>query len=794
MLAFFVISKAPTIPYVNLFPEIYYSGAIITIFITCFLLYKKSITLLGKKIFIYFKKIIPVIELFLKKKFPKDIPTKWLFALLVILFITHYHQLIQLYFQSDEWYSFRTYLEPLRSMWWPFNGLVYGFYNPQKFGFHFSPIVDFIYVLTFRIVGLNHYFYLIVFAIVHIINALLLYKLVFELSKNKQLSFISSLFFLLSVNHHQAYTWIAAATGTTLAVTFMISTLLYFFRFISSKKTKDLYLTSLFTLLALFTKETSFILIPALIIFYFIFYKRSVKSIIQDFKFIWIIVGIFVGMRIITSASADVTQHKIVVIKEFITNLSYISIYDFIGDLIYRYITFSLKIVSQLFIPAERFLAFIKWFTEKQFPYFNQEASIGGTNYLMFVQSAAYEFTSYIATLLLLLGISILKINKKLCTIAFILILSGVIPVVGITYMFPWWKYSAMIDSRHFYHLAIGGSIIFGLILIRLSEVIFIKNLLRRNIFLTIMLITWVIWQFFMIRQDLRNLIIDANQRKIIIKTLREKIPEPPKKMIIYTTSNKSYYGFGYWMLPFQTAFAHMLPELFGKPYHSKGNNYPLSFYGPTYLPTGGLVTQGYFEDDGYGIGYYLDEISMIKTLEKHNYTAEMVYGFDYDGDAFVLKDITDTTRKNINAILTSRKQFKKWKRISNEEQKLSFQVDPTWTVEKLDKKYIISSPEGLVLEIEVFTNESMEQFSTFVSKQIIYDMEIGSDYKIDYMENDLDTDHVIYLPNSSQNTIYTVAGNNVMFYKITIYDESKASLLIRTMEFKDDDYDEINL
>ncbi len=791
---FFEIKIAPTIPYVNLFPTLYTSAGVLGVLVLIVLLYKKNVLSISIKTFHQFKKLFISSKSLLQKRISKGIPIKWQFALLIIIFITHYHQIIDLYFQSDEWYFFRTYLESLRSMWWPFNGLVYGFYYPQKFGFHLSPILDFIYVLTFRIFGINQYLYLILYAIVHVINSFLLYTFVFQLSKNKKLSFISSLFFLLSVNHHQAYTWISAAPGTTLSVTFMILTLIYFFRFITTKKTKDIYLTSLFTLLALFIKETSLILIPALIIFYFLFYKRSVKSIIQDFKFIWIIVGVFIGMRIITTASEDVTQHKIVVIQDFIANVASVPIWDSITDLFYRYVTFTLKIFSQTYIPADRFLAFNGWFTEKQFPFFNQEAAVRGTTYLMFIQGAAYEFVAYIASLLMFIGISLLRPDKKLFTISFVLILSGVLPIVGITYMFPWWKYSSIIDSRHIYHIAIGGSIIFGLVAIRLSELIFSKNQFRRNVLLTFIIVTWVYWQFFMIRQDLHNLLLDAKQRKIIIKTLQEKIPEPPKKMIIYTTSNKSYYGFGYWMLPFQTAFSHMLPELFGKPYNPNGHIYPQSFYGPTYLTTGGLVSQGYFEDDGYGIGYYLDEIALIKALEKYNYSADMVYAFDYDGDAYILKDKTTEFRQRINEKLEDRKQFKQWKRISNMSQRLSFQVDPNWVVQVVDSSYVISSQEGLILELEVFENKHLEQFSSFVSRQEIYGSEIGTDYLTDYIKNDLDSNHLVYTPNLDTNTIFTVAGNNLMFYKITIYDETKARQFMRTMEFKDDDSDEINL
>ena len=272
------------------------------------------------------------------------------------------------------------------------------------------------------------------------------------------------------------------------------------------------------------------------------------------------------------------------------------------------------------------------------------------------------------------------------------------------------------------------------------------------------------------------------------MSSLMADMKEVPDKLVVFTTSNKSYYGFNYWMLPFQTAFSHMLPVMFSQAYHPHGLPYGAEFYNEDYLKNvpGGLATQGYFESGDHGLGYFLDKKKLFQALDKQSLTAENVMAYDFDADEIRLTNITGDLRNEINVLLEQRRQYQDWKQYGDKEELFIFEADPTWQVTATDHVYEIGENGRRIARVTVYPNQSLEQFSVFVSRQMIAGQKVAANYVATTKSSDFDQDRIVYQPNLTDKVFFTIAGNNLMFYKFEIFDEKQAELLFRSMKFVD--------
>ena len=390
-----------------------------------------------------------------------------------------------------------------------------------------------------------------------------------------------------------------------------------------------------------------------------------------------------------------------------------------------------------------------------------------------------------------------LKSQMRFILLSFLL---AVIPILLITIKFEWWGYTSIIDERHFYHFSFLTLTLLVLFLNEFSKFAEKKLKMKKN---SIFILASVLLLLINTRSIEAKIIeqqktTSSEVRRMIVKTLQENISTVETKMIIYSISNKSYYGFASLMLPFQTPFYGMLPVLFSENTHNQGLRYPDSFYSDAYQASssGTLASQGYFEDEQYGLGYFLDEVSLVKALEKNMYTQDSIFAFTFDGETHTFVDTTNTFRKKIEKKLEERSIFENWIRYGSESDYLSFQADPSWSVQKDTKKYVVQNEKNkIILQIEAFDNELNIQFSLFVREYLedVYELEDAA-YETKTIQPDLDIQKIVYFNSSVPNVIFLVAGNNLQFYKITIFDVESADLVLRTFEFIDDAYDTISL
>lgn len=709
----------------------------------------------------------------------------FVFLLLVAITFYFFRDALSLYFQGDEWYHFLKYQESVKKPWWFVYGLVRVFEKSNPLGFHMSPIHEWITLWLFHVYGLRFLPYIVTFLIVHSLNGFLVFLFAKQLTKNTVTSFIAALFFTISVSHQQAITWAAAAPATTLAVMWVLLCLIALFKFFESENKKQLYLSFFFLFLAVMTKETGLLLVPLVSLLYILHRRPRPLKFITELWGVWLSLGIFGAIRyFFAPVTVDATG----------------AVFDLkLGLSTFRYFSFVLKGFSQLFLPSALIKELSIWITDMQFPFFNSEKLVQGTTYVNFVQGPAYELVSYCLSFIFLIILILLKPSKKVFGTALLVFLTGIVPLIGLTYVFPFWGYTPSIDSRHIYHLSIAAALLFSVAAVQIARLAsqFFPSKRRTVAFaglLMLMVGAWAIWQFSAIHTELEQLRPDAIQRKRIISSVMNSVGTPPQKMIIYVKSDHSYYGFATYMLPFQTAFSHMLPVLFSKTYNPDGIEYPHSFYGEEFLPTGGLVSQGYFEDQGFGLGFFLEKVPLIKTLEKYKYTTEMIYSFKYDGRTYDMAPTNKEFREEIQLLLSSREQFQNWKRYGTKEDLLSFQIDPSWTVTTAPGRYVVSDAQGVpILEIQVIQNTANANFSIYVGEQLYQGKKIATNYLTSYLTPDLDQPHIIIGADLDKD-FFGVSGHNKNFYHFKVSNKKAAQLIFRTFEFVDAEADEISL
>jgi tetratricopeptide (TPR) repeat protein len=139
--------------------------------------------------------------------------------------------------------------------------------------FYYRPILNISFMLDSFISGPLPWFYHLVNVLLHILAACLVFKLLNKLQDSRFLGLFLALLFLFHPALVQAVAWIPGRNDSLLAI-FILSSFLYFIKFLETPKTANYVGYVLFFLLALFTKEAA-IFFPILLIFYYLFLSKK---------------------------------------------------------------------------------------------------------------------------------------------------------------------------------------------------------------------------------------------------------------------------------------------------------------------------------------------------------------------------------------------------------------------------------------------------------------------------------------------------------------------------------------
>lgn len=171
-------------------------------------------------------------------------------------------------------------------------------------GKYYRPVVSATYAIDYALYGLSPRGFHITNVIVHLISCLLLFK-VFSLlfAKSKYVNLISllvTLIFAVHPVHTEAVSWVSGRTDSIVTL-FFFASLLYYIKFSDSenKNSKFLTLSLLFYFIGLLSKEM-IVTMPVIILLYdFVYKKKSFADILENIKTYLLFGGITVFYFII---------------------------------------------------------------------------------------------------------------------------------------------------------------------------------------------------------------------------------------------------------------------------------------------------------------------------------------------------------------------------------------------------------------------------------------------------------------------------------------------------------------
>lgn len=202
----------------------------------------------------------------------------------------------------------------IKTMFTPFG---YGGFNSLLY----RPIVSLSYKLDYLIYGLNPSGFHLTNIIIHTLNAILIFFILFYLFKDLKISFISSVVFSVFPSHFENVSWISGRTDL-IAMFFTLLTVLFFIKYFNNDNKMFLYFSSITFFLAILSKEVSVLIIILLI--YFLFYKN-----IKFSKAVNIFLTYFITIPVYVFLKLSLTQdtNLIFTYERAITFLSLIGFY-----------------------------------------------------------------------------------------------------------------------------------------------------------------------------------------------------------------------------------------------------------------------------------------------------------------------------------------------------------------------------------------------------------------------------------------------------------------------------------
>lgn len=533
------------------------------------------------------------------------------------------------FFQQDEWAIFGNYLywDKTGLNWWE-RLFIYEQYT------HIIPFGNLVSYALFKLFGLNFFGYGVFNIGLHVVNSLLVYILAEILLKKKVVSLLAGFLFLISSIPHQAITWAATTVGTAGSTFFVLLTLIFFFMYLKRKQYKYMIFSAVSLVCSLGFKETSVFLFLFLPIAWTIYNGLSkVRSAIFSFSpfvvfgFFYIFLRaylLFFGYETTSSPQAIAQPH--------------LAVYA------YRAFATPLKFVAQMVVPQEYILGISNTLVALGYPHLFQ----GGVPNPYIVGSVGADIVSYAASVLIIV-VSFLfylyfKRKKeirfsKTILISLLFIYLSALPFV----MIPGPAgFFSLVDGRHLYSTNIFTAILLALLVWGIFNMV--KN---KKVVLWTLVFLFFVYSFgniVKVRRDINQQVGTAFIRTQILEGMYRMYPTLPQKVIIYTESDKPYYGLPQTekIFPFQSGFGQTLLVW----YNARGENFPACFFRDQFLYV--LLSEGYRECGGRGFGYFRKPETFKVAVKDNNLSVENIIGLRYNSSTHGLLDITNKIKLSL--------------------------------------------------------------------------------------------------------------------------------------------------
>lgn len=564
---------------------------------------------------------------------------------IIVLIFYAYWNLFHSFFLQDEWLGFALFL--LRDN----NGGFERIFLDSIFlsgSTHVAPLAVIFLYGQFKLFALNFSQYALVSIINHILNTFLVVVLAYKLLKNKYLSSLAGLLFGLSSISSQSIVWIATSVNTLPAATFTILSLIASLQYFI--KGKNLFMLLAFFLAAIATlyKETSlmlFVLLPIVWLLYGYEKKKHYK------KFLFLFSGFALAYFFFRLFFYSISLPN--VLENSVNPLTQANIQTYI----FRMVTFPLKIIPQTIIPEQLLNGLAEKIVFLSYPQYFAFSQTEINPYV--TQTVLYDMICYMIGLVIIALVFFLNRNYKKNNnndFSKPLFLSiSIITASALPFVFLQGKggFLSIFEPRHLYIGTVGSSMLLVLLIYSLSQCVFKQ---KRYVAIITGIIVFFIssYHYFVVKEQIDTLVQAANKRKYILSEIKRDYPNLPQNIIVYTESDKAYYGLTKKekILPFQSGFGQTLLVW----YQMSGANFPKCMFENNYLYA--IESEGYKECEGRGYGYYRMFDSLISSIKINKIDPKYVIAFSYNSSSGKLVDITDKIRRQLKSIMLPNSQL----------------------------------------------------------------------------------------------------------------------------------------
>lgn len=527
--------------------------------------------------------------------------------------ILGYFLLGKQYFQQDEWHSFGLILslgQRYISLGKPLSELLLG----DRVGAR---------VITFNLFnrfGLNSFPYGLFAFLFHAANTLLVFKLARQLTKHPLVAILSGAFFLINEVSHEAYSWFGTMSGSATAVFFFLLSLLFYLRFIETKKYLLLGFSLCLLWISLLFKETAafaFILYPLIFLLFFPKGKQKARWFCQSqapLAILAMMMFLFFAKTVLFMPGER---------ANYVETGSRL-----IPSLFFHALQYSSEGIIHVLFPNSFIFILSNLFTRV----FSLNLDPDSIEFLIAVQNINAEITIII---LLAVGagtmIWLLKRKRSSLTnqtkraLLTSLMMTGLsfLPYIVINRSFSY------LDSRHYYPASIGASLLLAIILVNLLGT---KTKPRRLAFSAITF-GFIILHLSVLYSDFWLLAKRTDERKSFLQQLQQLVPQLPKKAVFFVSGDAvGYYGLPELKVPFQSGPGHVFmvnyavnhqlsPAFFEEEPWTKAFDVGFLY---------DILGQGYREIDGQGFGYYYDETELKKALAEKKFSQKDILYLNY--------------------------------------------------------------------------------------------------------------------------------------------------------------------
>jgi len=147
----------------------------------------------------------------------------------------------------------------------------------------YHPLVFLSYAIEYKFFGLNPQVYHITNIILHLINTLLIYWLIYLLCDKYSVSFIVSILFAIHPLHVEPVAWVSSRKDVLYACFFLLSCISYIYYTKNNRKSEYYFLSLLLFILSVLSKPMAISLPIVLLLFDYYYNKKSNKNILPFF-------------------------------------------------------------------------------------------------------------------------------------------------------------------------------------------------------------------------------------------------------------------------------------------------------------------------------------------------------------------------------------------------------------------------------------------------------------------------------------------------------------------------------